>query len=72
MARRYVQGVYVHVKVDMERCTVGVQEMGIFQRAENMKVRKTTRDPKDIREDDEVCRWKGLDRDSCASLQEVV
>jgi hypothetical protein len=40
MARRYVQGVCVHVKMDMERCTVGVQKMGTFQRAENTEVRK--------------------------------
>jgi hypothetical protein len=40
MARRYVQGVSVHVKMDRERCTVGVQKMGTFQRAENMEVRK--------------------------------
>jgi hypothetical protein len=38
MTRRYVQGVRVHVKMDMERCTVGVQKMGTFQRAENMEV----------------------------------
>jgi hypothetical protein len=40
MARRYsyVQGVHVHVKVDVERCTVGLQRMGIFQRAENTEV----------------------------------
>jgi hypothetical protein len=33
---------------------------------------KTTFNPKDVREDDEMCRWQGLDRDSCASRSEVV
>jgi hypothetical protein len=40
MARGYVQGVRVHVKMDIERCIVGVQKMGTFQRAENTEVRK--------------------------------
>jgi hypothetical protein len=38
MARRYAQGVRVQVKMDMERCAVGVQKMGTFQRAENTEV----------------------------------
>jgi hypothetical protein len=37
MARGYVEGVRVHVKMDS---TVGVQKMGTFQRAENTEVRK--------------------------------
>jgi hypothetical protein len=40
MERRYVQGVRAHVKMDIERCTVGMQKMGTFQRAENTEVRK--------------------------------
>jgi len=44
------------VKIDVERCTVGVQRMRIFQSDE----------------DDEERRWRGLDRDSCASRPEVV
>ena len=40
MARRYVQEVRVHVKMDRERCAVGVQKMGTFQRAKNTEVRK--------------------------------
>jgi hypothetical protein len=33
---------------------------------------KTKCDFNDVHEDEEVCRWKGLDRDSCASLPDVV
>jgi hypothetical protein len=32
---------------------------------------KTRSNLKDVREDD-ACRWKGLDKDSCASLPDVV
>jgi hypothetical protein len=67
--------VRVDVKIYARRYVVDVRRMGVecaFQRTENTKVRKIRRDPKDIREDDEVCHWKGLDRDSCASLPDVL
>jgi hypothetical protein len=40
MPRSYVQGVRVHVRIDVERCTVDVQRVGIFQRAKNREIRK--------------------------------
>jgi hypothetical protein len=33
---------------------------------------KTRSDPKDVRKDDEVCHWKGLNMDFCASHPDVV
>jgi hypothetical protein len=75
MARRCVQGVRVDVKIYARRYAVDVQRVGIecaFQRTENTKVRKNQMRSKDVREDDEVCRWKGLDRDSYASLPDVL